>query len=417
MSAAVDAAPALDVAAVRAQFPALAQEVNGRPLAYLDNAATTQKPVAVLDALRGYYERDCANVHRGVHELSARANEAYEGAREAARAFLGAPERESVVFVRGATEAVNLVAHSFGRAFVGEGDEILVSGLEHHSNIVPWQLLCERSGARLRVARLADDGGVDLDDYRRQLGPRTRLVALAHVSNALGTVNPLDEMLALARAAGARTLVDGAQAAAHLPIDVAALGCDFYAFSGHKVYGPTGGGVLWGRRELLEQLPPWQGGGDMIRSVSFEATEYNELPWRFEAGTPDIAGAIGLGAALRWFRALDAAAVERHEAALLARAEELLDGVPGLRRVSRAPGRVAVLSFVVEGVHPGDLATLLDLEGVAVRSGHHCAEPAMRRFGLPAGTVRASFAVYNTIDEVERLAAALRKALGLLGNA
>jgi cysteine desulfurase / selenocysteine lyase len=402
-------------AALRAQFPALAQSVHGKPLSYLDNAATTQKPLAVIEALRGYYERDCANVHRGVHELSARANEAYEAARDTVREFIGAPERESVIFLRGTTEAVNLVAASYGGAFVRPGDEILLSGLEHHSNIVPWQLLCQRSGARLQVAAVDEEGRVDLEDYRRKLGGRTRLVALAHVSNALGTVNPLPEMLHLAREAGAATLVDGAQALAHQPVDVAALGCDFYAFSGHKVYGPTGCGALYARRELLEQLPPWQGGGDMIRSVSFGDTQYNDLPWRFEAGTPAIAGAIGLGAALRWFRSIGPEAAMEHEEQLLAAAEALLDELPGLRRISRAPGRVAVLSFVVEGAHPGDIATLLDLEGVAVRSGHHCAEPLMRRFGLPAGCVRASFAAYNTPEDAHRLAVALRKALAMLG--
>lgn len=413
----VESTVQFDVEAVRAQFPALAQSVHGKPLAYLDNAATTQKPRAAIDALLSYYERDCANVHRGVHELSARANESYESARESVRAFLNASERGEIVFTGGATDGINLVAHALGQAFVRAGDEILISGLEHHANIVPWQLLCERSGAVLRVADLLDDGSVDLDDYRAKLGPRTKLVALAHVSNALGTVNPLRGMLAQARRAGAATLVDGAQAVAHLPVDVQELGCDFYAFSGHKIYGPTGIGALYGRRELLEQLPPWRGGGDMIRSVSFEKSEWNDLPWRFEAGTPHIAGAIGMGAALRWFRALDLEAVMRHEEELLARADAALDGIPGLTRIGRAPGRVAVCSFAVEGAHPGDLATLLDLEGVAVRSGHHCAEPTMRRFGQPAGTARASFAVYNTAQEVDRLAAALRKALEMLGLA
>lgn len=415
MTQSKDATRPFDVEELRAQFPALAQEVHGKPLVYLDNAATTQKPRAVLDALRSFYERDCANVHRGVHELSARANDSYEQAREASRAFLNAPELESIVFTAGTTDGINLVANSFGAAHVGPGDEILISGLEHHSNIVPWQMLCQRSGARLQVAALADDGSVDLDDFQARLSTRTRLVALAQVSNALGTVNPLTEMLAMARAVGARTLVDGAQAVAHLPVDVRALDCDFYAFSAHKIYGPTGVGVLYGRRELLEELPPWRGGGDMIRSVSFEKTEYNDLPWRFEAGTPNIAGSIGMGAALDWFRRLDLPGLMRHEDALLAKAEAALDGLPGLKRISRAQDRLAVLSFGVEGAHPGDLATLLDMEGVAVRSGHHCAEPTMRRFGMPAGTARASFAVYNTLEEVERLALALRKALDMLG--
>jgi cysteine desulfurase/selenocysteine lyase len=407
-------AVALDIEALRQQFPALHQQIHGKPLAYLDNAATTQKPLAVLEALDAFYRRDCANVHRGVHTLGARANAAYEAARESVRARLGAGSDHEVVFTAGATAAVNLVADSFGRAFVRPGDEILISGLEHHSNLVPWQLLCQRSGARLRVAHVDESGALDLEAFAACLTERTRLAAFTHVANALGVVNPVREMTELARRAGARVLIDGAQAVAHLPVDVREIGADFYVFSGHKVYGPTGVGALVGRREALEQLPPWQGGGDMISSVSYERAEYNDLPWRLEAGTPPIAQAIGLGAALDWLGGLDTAALRAHEDALLALAGELLAELPGLRVIGPPRGRAAVLSFTVRGAHPSDVATLLDLEGVAVRSGHHCAQPLMERLGLP-GTVRASFACYNTVEEVERLAAALRKALRMLG--
>ncbi|MFA7331160.1 MAG: SufS family cysteine desulfurase [Candidatus Delongbacteria bacterium] len=404
----------LDVEALRAQFPALDQRVHGKPLVYLDNAATTQKARAVLDALDGYYRGDCANVHRGVHTLSARAGERYEAARETIRARLNAPGTEGVIFTAGTTAAINLVADSFGRAFVRPGDEILVSGLEHHSNLVPWQLLCQRSGAVLRVAHADADGVVSTETFAAALSQRTRLAAFTHVSNALGTVNPVAEWTALAHQAGARVLVDGAQAVAHLGVDLQAIDCDFYAFSGHKVYGPTGIGALVGKPEVLEQLPPWQGGGDMISHVGYESSEYNTLPWRLEAGTPHIAGAIGLGAALEFLDGLPLDELIAHEDRLLERACAELDAIPGVVRVGRAPRRVSVLSFVVAGAHPSDVATLLDLEGVAVRSGHHCAQPLLERLGLP-GTVRASFSLYNTEAEVERLAAALRKALRLLG--
>lgn len=404
----------LDVEALRAQFPALSQQVNGKPLAYLDNAATTQKPLAVLAALDSYYRGDCANVHRGVHTLSARAGERYEGAREAIRKHLNAESGEAVIFTSGATAAINLVAESFGRAFVRPGDEILVSGLEHHSNLVPWQLLCQRGGAVLRVVKADADGVVSTEAFAAALSERTRLAAFTHVSNALGTVTPVAEWTALAHAAGARVLVDGAQAVAHLPVDLRALDCDFYVFSGHKVYGPTGIGALLGKPELLEQLPPWQGGGDMISSVTYELSEYNTLPWRLEAGTPHVAGAIGLGAALDFLGGLPLDELMAHEDRLLETACTALEAIPGVRRVGRAPQRTSVLSFVVDGAHPSDVATLLDLEGIAVRSGNHCAQPLLESLGH-SGTVRASFSLYNTLEEVERLEVALRKALRLLG--
>ena len=407
-------AVALDIEALRQQFPALDQLIHGKPLVYLDNAATTQKPLAVLEALDGYYRRDCANVHRGVHTLGVRANASYEAARETVRARLNATGPEAVILTAGATAAVNLVAESFGRAFVREGDEILITGLEHHSNLVPWQLLCQRRGAHLRVAHVNEDGEVSLEAFAAQLTERTRLAAIAHVSNALGTVNPVREMTALAQAAGARVLVDGAQALAHLPVDVQEIGADFYVFSGHKVYGPTGVGALVGKPERLEELPPWQGGGDMISSVSYEGAEYNQLPWRLEAGTPPVAGVIGMGAALDFLAGFDMEALRAHEDGLLERATVLLQELPGVTIIGRARRRTAVLSFTVRGAHSSDVATLLDLEGVAVRSGHHCAQPLMERLGL-AGTVRASFACYNTMEEVERLAAALKKALRMLG--
>jgi cysteine desulfurase/selenocysteine lyase len=398
---------ALDVARVRADFPALHQQVNGRPLVYLDNAATTQKPQAVLDALLGFYSRDCANVHRGVHALSQRATDAYEGARETVARFLNARPRE-IVFTRGTTEAINLVAYSYGSR-LSPGDEILITELEHHSNIVPWQMLAERTGARLRVAPIDDRGEIILEEFQRLLGPRTRIVAVAHVSNALGTVNPVEEICRLAHTYGARVLVDGAQAVPHQAVDVRALDCDFYAFSGHKIYGPTGIGVLFGRWELLEAMPPYQGGGDMIRSVTFEKTLYNDPPYRFEAGTPHIAGAIGLAAAIEYVTRLGLEEIRRHEQQLLEAATRALEEIPGVRIVGTAAHKAAVVSFVLDGVHPHDVATVLDHEGVAVRAGHHCAQPLMERFGLPA-TTRASFALYNTLEEVDALAQAVRRA-------
>ncbi len=406
--------PTYDLDRVRADFPILAQKVHGRPLVYLDNAASTQKPRAVMDAIAACYGEYYANVERGVHTLSQRSTAAREGAREAVRRFLNAPSAEEVVFVRGTTEAINLVAASWGRRHVGPGDEVLITELEHHSNIVPWQLLCEERGALLRVAPIDDRGEVILEELDRLLSPRTRLVAVAHVSNALGTVNPVREIAARAHEAGAVVLVDGAQAAPHLRVDVQALGCDFYAFSGHKVYGPSGIGALWGRRELLEAMPPWQGGGGMIRTVSFAGTTYAPPPHRFEAGTPAIEAAVGFGAALNYLTALGLPAVGAWEAELLALATERMAAVPGLRLIGTAKEKAAVLSFTLERIHPHDVGTVLDREGIAVRAGHHCAQPVMERFGVPA-TTRASFGLYNTREEVEALVAALHRARKLFG--
>ena len=402
-------APAYDLARVRADFPILSREINGHPLVYLDNAASTQKPRAVAAAIVDCYEGWYANVERGVHTLSQLATAARERARETVRRFLNAPSAEEVIFVRGTTEAINLVAAAWGRDHVGPGDEILITGLEHHSNLVPWQRLCEERGALLRVAALDDRGEVRLDEFERLLSPRTRVAAFAHVSNALGTVNPVREMAAMARHAGAVVLVDGAQAVPHLAVDVQELGCDFYAFSGHKVYGPSGIGVLWGRAELLAAMPPWQGGGGMVHSVSFEKTTYAPPPHRFEGGTPFIEGAAGLAAALDYLTALGLPAVAAWENELLALATERLAAIPGLRIVGTARAKAAVLSFTMEGIHPHDLGTILDHQGVAIRAGHHCAQPVMERFGVPA-TARASFAFYNTAEEVEILAAALHRA-------
>ncbi|MDX8401675.1 MAG: cysteine desulfurase [Mariprofundaceae bacterium] len=402
----------LDVAGVRAQFPVLDQEVHGRPLVYLDNAATTQKPRAVIDAVRRFYERDNANVHRGVHALSERATAAYEGARERLRAFVNAASVREIVFTRGATEAVNLVAQSWGLANLGEGDEVLLTGMEHHSNIVPWQMLCERVGARLKVLPIDDNGELMLARLPELLSERTKLVGVVHLSNALGTINPVAEIARAAHAVGAKVLVDGAQALAHMRVDVRKLDCDFYVTSAHKMYGPTGIGMLWAREALLEAMPPWQGGGDMIRVVTFDRTEYNDLPWRFEAGTPNIAGAIGFGAAVDWLEETGLAAIAAHERDLLAHAMERAHDYPGLRLIGQARDRATVLSFVLEGVHPHDLGTILDREGVAIRAGHHCAMPVMQHFRVPA-TARASFAAYNTREEVDALFTALDRARAL----
>ena len=400
----------LDVAARRAEFPILSQQVHGKPLVYLDNAASSQKPAAVISAEREVYEQYYANVHRGVHTLSMRSTDAYEAARVKIQRFVNAASPREIVLTRGTTESINLVAQAWGRTHVGKGDEVLISGLEHHSNIVPWQMLCEEKGARLRVATLADDGAVRLDEFESLLSPRTRLVAVAHVSNALGTINPVRRMIERAHARGAAVLIDGAQAVPHLPVDVRALDCDFYAFSSHKMYGPSGVGVLYGKKALLEAMPPWQGGGDMILSVTFEKTTYNELPYKFEAGTPNIAGVIGLGAAVDWLTAVGLDRVAAHEHDLLVYGTERLREVPGLRLVGTAPEKAAVLSFVIEGVHPHDVGTVLDYEGIAVRTGHHCAQPVMDRYGIPA-TTRASFALYNTRAEVDALVAGLQKAV------
>jgi cysteine desulfurase/selenocysteine lyase len=399
---------AFDVEAVRREFPVLHERVHGRPLVYLDSAASAQKPQAVIDAERGVYEHYYANIHRGVHRLSMLATDAYEAARGKLRDFVGAASNREVVLLRGTTEAVNLVAQSYGRAHVGAGDEVLITGLEHHSNIVPWQLLCGEKGATLRVAPIDDAGDVDLAAFERLLSPRTRIAAFAHVSNALGTVNPVVRMTELAHAAGAVVLVDGAQAAPHKAVDVRALGCDFYAFSGHKVYGPSGTGALYAREALLEAMPPWQGGGDMIASVSFEKSTWNELPYKFEAGTPNIAGVIALGAAIDWIGGIGLPAIAAHEHDLLEHGTRLLQEIPGLRLVGTAREKAGVVSFVIEGVHPHDVGTVLDYEGIAVRTGHHCAQPVMDRYGIPA-TTRASLACFNTRDELDQLARGVRK--------
>ncbi len=402
----------LDVEAIRSQFPALHQEIHGKKLAYLDNAATTQKPQVVIDAMRHYYEHDNSNVHRGVHALSERATRDYEAAREAVRSFVGAPSTRGVVFTRGTTEAINLVAQAWGRANIGPGDDVVVTGLEHHSNIVPWQLLAQETGANLRVVPVLDDGSLDQDAYADLLGPTTKLVAVGHVSNALGTLNPVQAMTKQAHDVGAVVLVDGAQAVPHVPVDFQAIGCDFYAMSAHKMYGPTGIGALIGREEVLERMPPWQGGGDMITRVTFEGTTYNELPFKFEAGTPNISGAIGFGAACKWLADIGVDNVARHEHELLQQATDALEALPGVRILGTAPGKAAVVSFTMGEIHPHDIGTLLDHEGIAIRAGHHCAQPVMDRFGVPA-TARASFGVYNTPEEVERLAAAVQMVQGV----
>ena len=399
----------IDVARVRAEFPALHQEVNGRPLAYLDNAATTQKPEAVLEAVDHFYRHDCANVHRGVHALSQRATVAYEGARTAVKRHLGARDSREIVFTRGTTEAINLVAWSFVRPRLGAGDEVLISAMEHHSNIVPWQMLCAERDAKLRVIPIDDRGDVILEEYERLLSERTRMVGITWVSNALGTVNPVREMVATAHARGVPVLVDGAQAVPHMAVDVARLDCDFLAFSGHKTYGPTGIGALYAKRGHLLEMQPYQGGGDMIQSVSFEHTLYQEPPYRFEAGTPNIAGAVGLAAALNYLEGLGIEAIADHERRLLGEATEKVLEVPGVRLIGSARHRAGVLSFVLDGIHPHDVGTVLDAEGVAVRAGHHCAQPVMKRYGVSA-TVRASFGVYNTSDEVDALVRGLHKA-------
>ncbi len=398
----------LDVGALRADFPILSQKIHGRPLVYLDNAATTQKPQAVLDALLGFYRSDCSNIHRGVHLLSERATRAYEEARTKVRRFINAGEDREIVFVRGTTEAINLVAQSFGRSRVGRGDEVVISALEHHSNIVPWQMLCTERQASLKVAPINDRGEVILEEYERLLGPRTRIVAVAHVSNALGTVNPVRRMVELAHSRGIPVLVDGAQAVPHRKVDVRALGCDFYAFSAHKMYGPTGSGVLYGRAELLDRMPPYQGGGDMISSVTFEKTLYNKVPYKFEAGTPNIAAGIGLGAAVDYLEGIGMEAIAAHERGLLARAEEAIGGIPGVRIIGTASEKAGLVSFTMEGIHPHDIGTILDQEGIAIRTGHHCAQPVMDFYGVPA-TARASFGLYNTREDIEALVAALHK--------
>ena len=397
-----------DVNARRAEFPLLDQSINAQPLVYLDNAATTQKPLVVLEAIDSYYRSINANVHRGAHTLADRATTAFEEARASVAGFINSPTPEQLIFTRGTTESINLVAQSWARPQLRPGDEILVSSLAHHANIVPWQMVAAVTGARVIPIPITSDAELDMAAFAALLGERTRLVALEQVSNAMGSVHPVEQVIAQAHAAGALVLLDGAQSVAHMPVDVQRLDVDFFAFSGHKMYGPTGIGCLYGRRELLEAMPPWQGGGEMIETVSFERTTYAALPYRFEAGTPDIAGAVGLGAAVRYLQGLDRAAMCAHEDALLAYALELAADFPGFRLVGRAARKIAVLSFLLEGGHPHDVGTLLDRQGIAVRTGHHCAQPAMVQFGIP-GTVRASFALYNTREEVERLFAALEK--------
>ncbi|MCI0586722.1 MAG: cysteine desulfurase [Planctomycetes bacterium] len=409
------AAPPLDVGRIRADFPILERRVHGKPLVYLDSAASAQKPRPVLDAMDRAYETSYANVHRGVHRLAEEATKAYEGARLRVARFLGAGDASEIVFVRGTTEGINLVARTYGARHLGPGDEVLLTGMEHHSNIVPWQFLCERKGGHLRVVPVLDDGTLDLEAYERLLGERTRIVAVSHVSNVLGTVNPIREIVAAAHRRGVPVLVDGAQAVPRMPVDVRALDCDFYVFSGHKAYGPTGIGALYGKASLLGAMPPWQGGGEMILSVTFEKSTFKPAPHRFEAGTPDIVGAIGLGAALDYLEGIGLEAIDAHERSLLARATEAIASIPRVRVLGTAPGKAGVLSFVVEGVHAHDVGTVLDLQGIAVRAGHHCAQPLMDRFGVPA-TARASFGLYNLPEEADALAEGLRKVIEVFGG-
>jgi cysteine desulfurase/selenocysteine lyase len=397
-----------DVQRIREDFPILHQMVHGKPLVYLDNAATTQKPEAVVRAMDDYYRHDNSNVHRGVHLLSERATESYEKSRHSIQRFLHAADSSEIVFVRGTTEAINLVVQTYGRKNVGEGDEVIITAMEHHSNIVPWQMLCEEKRATLRVAPMNDQGELLLGDFEKLLNPKTKIVAVSHLSNALGTINPVRDICRMAHRHNIPVLVDGAQAAPRTRVDVQELDCDFYALSGHKLYGPTGIGVLYGKSKLLDAMPPWQGGGDMIASVSFEKTVYNRLPYKFEAGTPDIAGAIGLGAAVEYLEQLDLKKIEAHEHALLQYATEQVGAVRGIRLIGTAQEKAGVLSFVMDGIHPHDIGTILDHEGVAIRTGHHCAQPVMTRFKIPA-TARASFGLYNTTEEIDALVTGIKK--------
>lgn len=399
---------ALDLAAIRQDFPILHQQVNNHPLVYLDNAASSQKPNLVIDAVANYYRQDNANVHRGVHRLSQRATDAYEGARDKVRGFVNAQSDKEIIFVRGATEAINLVAQSFVRQQLNAGDEILISHMEHHANIVPWQMLCEQTGAKLNVIPMTTAGELDLSTLDELLSSKTKIMAIGHVSNALGSINPIKEMIAQAHAKNIPVLVDGAQAVPHMVVDVQDLDCDFYVFSGHKMFAPTGIGALYGKQALLEAMPPWQGGGDMILSVSFAHTQYNELPYKFEAGTPNIAGAIGLGAAIDYMNSLGIANLAAHEHELLVAATEKVSALPGVRIIGTAKQKASVLSFMIEGVHPHDVGTIFDQQGVAIRTGHHCAQPVMQFFGIPA-TARASFAFYNTFDEIDALVGGIKK--------
>ena len=406
--AAAVAPPGLDVERIRQDFPILARRIREHPLVYLDNAATTQKPRQVLDTLARYYSDGNANIHRGVYTLSEEATAAYDAARVKVQRFLNARESREIVFTRNSTESINLVAQSFGRRQVGPGDEILITHMEHHSNIVPWQLLCEQVGAQLRVAPIDDSGTLQLDEFERLLGPRTKLVSVVHLSNSLGTINPVREIVAMAKRRDVPVLIDGSQSVYHMPVDVQALDCDFYAFTGHKLYGPTGIGVLWGREEWLERMPPYQGGGDMIRSVTFEKTTYADLPHKFEAGTPHIAGVVGLGAAIDYLLGVGFEAIAPHEADLLAYGTAALSEVKGLRLIGTAKDKASILAFVMKKVHPHDVGTIVDTEGVAVRTGHHCTQPIMDRFGVPA-TARASVAMYNTREEIDALVRALER--------
>jgi len=403
-----------DVARIREDFPVLRQKIHGKPLIYFDNGATSQKPQIVIDTLSRYYSAENSNIHRGVHQLSERATAAYEAARGKVRSFINAGSDKEIIFVRGTTEAINLVAQSYGRSFLKAGDEIIVSAMEHHSNIVPWQMLCEQVGARLRVIPINHDGEIVMDEYRRLLNEKTKFVSVTHVSNALGTIVPVKEIIALAHERDIPVLLDGAQAVPHLKVDVQELGCDFYAFSGHKMFGPTGVGVLFGRQELLEKMPPYQGGGDMISLVTFEKTHYNVLPYKFEAGTPHIAGGIGLGAAIDYLQGLDWDRLAAHEHELLSYATETLSEFKPARIIGTAKEKAGVISFVIDHIHAHDVGTILDQEGVAVRAGHHCAMPVMQRFGVPA-TTRASFAFYNTTEEIDVMVRGLHRVLKVFG--
>lgn len=408
-NAAVAKETGFDVQALRSQFPALAQQVNGQPLVYLDNAATTHKPQSVIDAISHFYQCDNSNVHRGAHTLSDRATMLFEAARHKVAALLNAADTAEIIWARGTTEAINLVASSFGPSVLRPGDRVLVSAMEHHSNIVPWQLVAQKCGADVVAIPVSADGELDMEGFRGLLDERVKIVTVGHVSNALGSVNPIGEIIDLAHRVGAKVLIDGAQGVPHFEVDVQALDCDFYAFSGHKMYGPTGMGALYGKRELLEQMPPYQSGGEMIKTVSFAGTTFNELPFKFEAGTPNIAGAVALGAAVDFLQGLDRRAAAAHEAALLAYAHNRAADVDGLIRVGRAKQVAGVFSFLLKGAHPADVGTLLDQQGIAVRTGDHCAQPIMAQFGIP-GTARASFALYNTFDDIDRLFAGLEKA-------
>lgn len=403
-------APSLDIDKIRDDFPVLKRQVHGKPLVYLDNAASNQKPQAVIDALGNVYSSHYSNIHRGVHLLSQESTNAYEEARVKVQHLLNAAHSKEIIFVRNATEGINLVASSFGRKFLREGDEIIISAMEHHANIVPWQLLCEQTGSILRVIPMTDAGELILDEYKKLLNDKTRFVSVVHISNALGTVNPVREIIRLAHDRGVPVLIDGAQSAPHFPIDVQELDCDFFVFSGHKLYGPTGIGVLYGKAELLDSMPPYQGGGDMISYVSFEKTLYNDLPYKFEAGTPHIAGAIGLGAAIDYLNGIGLDAIAAYERELLAYATEVLRGIPEVRIIGTARNKAAVISFLVGDIHPHDIGTILDREGIAIRTGHHCAQPVMDRLNIPA-TARASFAFYNTHEEVDALAQGIKKVI------